>query len=127
MMTRRVEFFWGTAVTAAIGFAILSFFLLPYEALRITTDAERHRAWLLTLWTGGVFGILFGTSALLGAFRGIGFRDAYEAGGREQAAERHRNVVKPWAREPFHSSFAWWIITTGFFLVGLYFAAWILS
>lgn len=125
-MDRRARYFWGTATAAALGFAAATHLLLPYEALDIRTDAERHRVWLLTLWTGGVFAVLFGTSALLGAFRGIGVRDVHDAGGSVRAAaEQFREGVKHTAGETFHTSFAWWTVSTGALLILVYFAAWV--
>jgi hypothetical protein len=125
---RRALRFWASAAACALAFAAAARLLLPYEMLRIESDAERHRAWLLTLWTAGVFAVLFGTSALLGAFRGIGFRDVHDAGGSVlQAMDTFREGVKRSGAEPFHGSFAWWLVSTGMMLVLIYFTAWALG
>src|SRR5690606_13729107 len=68
----RAGRFWGWAVGVAIGFALAAALLMPYEALGLATEAERWRAWLLTLWTGGVLCILFGISGLLGVVVPVG-------------------------------------------------------
>ncbi len=121
-MTRTIGIFWGTALGVAAGFALAAALLLPFDALGIHSAAERERAWLLTLWTGGVLGILFGFSALLGAFSGLGVREVLEAGSLREAAEMRRRTLTRWGAESFHGSFAWWVITTGALLVGMYFA-----
>jgi hypothetical protein len=121
---RRPAFvFWGTAVAVAAVFAILAALLLPFEALGIHTLAERQRAWLLTLWTGGTLGVLFGVSALLGAFGGIGVREVLEAGGLQQATKAYREGRGRSASE-FHRSFGWWLVAVGALLIAVYFAAW---
>lgn len=124
-MSRQVGIFWGTALGVALGFALLAALLLPFEAIGLRTIAERERAWLLTVWTGGVLAILFGLSALLGAFSGMGFREVMEAGSVQQAVDTHRRTVPRRGDGEFHHSFAWWVISTGGLLVAIYFVGWI--
>jgi hypothetical protein len=123
-MNPQARFFWATALFATLGYAAATYYLLPYDALRAATDAERYRVWLLTLWTTGVFGVLFGMSALLGAFRGVGFSDIHSAGGVQEAVHRHRASLKRAGGEPFHGSFGWWTVCTGLLLIAAYFVAW---
>ncbi len=125
-MSRQLGIFWGTALGVALGFALLAALLLPFEALGLRTLAERERAWLLTVWTGGVLAILFGLSALLGTFSGLGFREVMEAGSVQKAVETHRQALKKWGDGAFHHSFAWWVISTGGLLVAIYFTAWLM-
>jgi hypothetical protein len=117
--------FWGLAVGAAALFALLSALLLPFDVLGIHTAAERQRAWLLTLWTAGVLAILFGAAALLGAFGGIGAREVIAAGSVHEAVDREQKARRRWGGASFHTSFAWWTITTGALLIVIYFVAWI--
>jgi hypothetical protein len=123
-MNRSVVVFWGSAASVAVFFAAVTAAFLPYESLRLLTAAERERAWLLTVWTGGVTSILFGLSALLGGFSGVGFRDVIESGSLRKAAELHRARLKE-NRTAFHHGFDWWLITTGALLVLIYFAGWL--
>ena len=119
-MRRR---FWGSAVAVALAFALAAALFLPYRQLHLDTEAERWRAWLLTLWTGGVMAVLFGAAGLLGYADRIGFREVREAGSLHEALERRRAQQ----RAPdggFHGNFAWWLVSTGVLLIGLYFAAW---
>lgn len=125
-MRRQVGIFWGTAFCVAAGFALLAALVLPFEALGQTTLQERERAWLLTVWTGGVLAILFGLSALLGGFSGLGFREVLEAGSVRGAIDTHRRALTRWGGADFHRSFAWWVISTGGLLIGIYFAAWLI-
>jgi hypothetical protein len=124
-MDRQARVFWASAVLVALGFAAAAYLLMPYGLLRADTAAERHHVWLLTLWTAGVFGMLFGLSALLGAFRGIGVREVHEAGGAKQAVDRHQKSMRGWGGGGrFHANFGWWTVSTGALLVLVYFAAW---
>jgi hypothetical protein len=123
-VSRSALVFWGTAVGVAVAFAAATAAFLPYEALRLATAAERERAWLLTVWTAGVFAILFGISAMLGAFGGIGFRDVMEAGSVRKATELHRQRGDPEAMA-YTRRFDWWLVATGALLVGIYFAGWL--
>jgi len=119
----RAGRFWGWAVGVAIGFALAAALLMPYEALGLATEAERWRAWLLTLWTGGVLCILFGISGLLGVVVPVGVREVVEAGSVTRAVEERRSS---WRRGEggFHGNFAWWLVATGALLVALYFVSW---
>jgi len=123
-VNRRTLVFWGSALGVAGAFAALTAAFLPYETLRLDTAAARERAWLLTLWTGGVMAILFGLSARLGAFTGIGFREVMEAGSVRKAADLHRDRLKS-ADNEFAHSFDVWLIVTGALLVAIYFVAWL--
>ena len=105
-------------------FAILAALLLPFDALGIRTLADRQRAWLLTLWTGGALGILFGASALLGAFGGIGVREVFEAGSFQQATKLYREGRARSGVSTFHRSFGWWLVMVGALLLALYFVSW---
>ncbi|CAN5418993.1 hypothetical protein BH24GEM3_BH24GEM3_25230 [soil metagenome] len=124
-MSRQAGIFWGTALGVALGFALFAALLLPFDALGLRTLEERERAWLLTVWTGGVLAVLFGLSALLGAFSGMGFREVMEAGSTSEAVETHRRSLTRFGEGPFHQSFAWWVVSTGGLLVAIYFAAWL--
>lgn len=123
-MSRGVVVFWGAAVGVAVGLAALAAAFLPYEALRLTTAAERERAWLLTVWTAGVMAILFGVSATLGAFGGVGFRDVVEAGSVTEATRLHRERLK-FDRSGYTGRFDWWLIVTGVLLLVIYFGGWL--
>jgi hypothetical protein len=123
-VNRSIVVFWGSALGVAIVFAAGAAAFLPYESLRLFTAAERERAWLLTVWTGGVVAVLFGLSARLGAFTGIGFREVVEAGSVRQAMDVHRERTKPTDSE-FARRFDAWLIATGGMLIAIYFAAWL--
>lgn len=115
--------FWGSAVAVVLVFALAAALLLPYEALQLRTEADRWRAWLLTLWTGGVMGVLFGLAGLLGFVSPVGVRDVVEAGSVARAKEERRTSLSA-GLSGFHGNFAWWMISTGALLIGLYFASW---
>jgi hypothetical protein len=123
-MNRNLLVYWGSALAVAIAFAAAAAAFLPYEALRLHTAAERERAWLLTLWSGGVIAILFGLSARLGAFTGIGFREVMEARSYRQAVEMHRARLKP-SETDFAGTFDSWLMATGAMLVAIYFVSWL--
>jgi hypothetical protein len=122
---RAAVVFWGSAVGVAVALAALAAVLLPYEALRLYTAAERERAWLITVWTAGVLAVLFGLTGLLGWRTGVGFRDIREAGSVRAAIERQREAMRARQEEPFHSRFDWWLISTGALLIGIYFLGWL--
>jgi hypothetical protein len=124
-VNRRQLKFWGSAVAVAVAFAAATAAFFPYESLRLTTAAERERAWLLTLWTAGVVAILFGLSARLGAFGGIGLREVVDAGSVQEATRLHRERVKSTQQDDFASAFDGWLMVTGAMLIGVYFVAWI--
>lgn len=130
-MSRRALRFWGSAAGAAGGAALLLWVLFPYGALGLDAPGERWRVWLLILWTAGVMSILFGASALLGAFSGLGVRDVVEAGSLGDARERRRQARSAEGEASgaarFHSDFGWWLVCTGGLLIGTYFAAWLLG
>jgi amino acid transporter len=121
---RNFLVFWGSALAVAVTFAALAAAFLPYESLRLNTAAERERAWLLTVWTGGVISVLFGLSARLGAFTGVGFREVMEAGSVRQAVEMHRERTKP-TDSDFARNFDGWLMTTGGMMIAIYFVAWL--
>jgi hypothetical protein len=96
-MTREALRFWATAGAVAVGWAVATSALFPYEALGLETGAERGRGWLLTLWTSGVMAICFGVAGMLGYAAPLGFKEAARAArGRIVApqlrlvAHRHR-------------------------------------
>lgn len=121
-MNRPALRFWASAVAVALAVAIFSALLLPFDAIGLVTRAERQRAWLLTLWTGGVMAVLFGASALLGAFHGLGLREVLEAGSLQRARDARTQAMAR-ARPGFHSSFGWWLVSVGALLILGYFAA----
>lgn len=123
-MTRGTMVFWGSALAVAVSFAALAAAFLPYETLRLHSAAERERAWLLTVWTGGMMAVLFGLSARLGAFSGIGFRDVVESGSVREATNRHRERLKGPA-DPLLGGFDGWLMIVGALLIGIYFAGWL--
>jgi hypothetical protein len=123
-VSRAALVYWGTAIGVAVAFAAAAAAFFPYEQLRLHTVAERERAWLLTVWTGGVLAVLFGTSALLGAFNGIGFRDVVEAGSVQRATERLRERQRP-DEAAYTRRFDWWLVTTGALILAIYFAGWL--
>lgn len=125
-MNRPVLVFWGTTIAVTGGFAVFSALLLPFDSLGLGTVEERQRAWLLTLWTTGVMGILFGVSSLLGAFAGVGVREVFEAGSVTEAARVHRQTRAGEGGVPFHRNFGWWLVTVGGLLILTYFAAWLM-
>ena len=123
-MTRQAVVFWGAAIAVALLVAVLSALLLPYGTIGLDSLEERQRAWLLTLWTAGVMSVLLGVSSLLGAFSGLGLRDALEAGSLQRAQAARRESLSGEERA-FHRSFGWWLVCEGGLLVATYFAAWV--
>ncbi|HEX2095493.1 MAG TPA: hypothetical protein VHG28_24065 [Longimicrobiaceae bacterium] len=121
-MSRPALRFWGWALGVAAGIAVGAALLLPYEALGLRSEAERERAWLLTVWTAGVLTLLFGLSARLGAARGVGVREVLEAGSVREAMESRRRAE----RTEVARGFDVWVMTVGGLLIGIYFAGWIL-
>jgi hypothetical protein len=120
-MSRKV--FWISAFGAALGFAGVVALLFPYGALGIHTAAEVQRAWLLTVFTGGAMAICFGVSGLLGMITPITFGDVAQAGSVIAAIET-RQEERRQLTSPFYN-FAGWTVSTGAFLVLIYFAGWI--
>jgi len=125
MTSNPVVRFWGSAVIAAALLALAAAFLLPYEWLGMVMPGERRRAWLLTMWTGGVFSILFGISTLLGTFRGVGVREVADAGSVAEAVEKDREAVREARLTGFHENFGWWLVSMGVILVLTYFVGWL--
>ncbi len=121
-MRREAMRFWGAAVLAAGGWAVLASFILPYEALGLTTGAERSRAWLLTLWTSGVMAICFGAAGIIGYGSPLGFKEVSEAGSVMEAIRARRQSQQHGGS--FYQNFAWWLIVTGLLLIVIYFLAW---
>ena len=124
-MNRKAIFFWATLLAVAAGFAAAAAFLFPYDSLRLTTQPERWRAWLLTLWTGGVMSVLFGVSALVGYISPVGFREVHEAGSVTKALEARKQLRRD--QHGFHQNFAWWLTCLGGVLIALYFVVWRLN
>lgn len=124
-MKREALRFWVSAVLAAAGWAIVTDFLLPYDALGLDTGADRGRAWLLTLWTSGVMSICFGLAGILGYAAPLGFKEVAEAGSLTQAMEARRRAKR--GQGSLHTNFAWWLTVTGTMLIGIYFLAWGIS
>lgn len=114
--------FWASAVAVALAVAVFCALLLPFSAIGLETRAERQRAWLLTLWTCGVMAALFGASALLGAFSGLGLREVLDAGSVKGARDA-RNRAMDGTKPGFHHSFGWWLVSVGLLLIATYFAA----
>lgn len=121
-MRRRSLRFWGLAVGVAAAVAVAAALLLPYEAIGLRTGEERERAWLVTVWTAGMFAILFGLTARLGGGPGLSVRDVEEAGSVAAAVEARRRARK--VEEGFRVDV--WLVATGGILVGIYFAGWLL-
>jgi hypothetical protein len=121
-MTSR-KYFWLTAAAAAIALAALAALLLPYQRLQMESLADRQGGWLLTVWTAGVMAIFFGVSGLLMSVAPVGFRDVHEAGGVLQALAKRRDERERAGDSNFYN-FAGWTVSTGGFLVLIYFAAW---
>lgn len=123
----RVGRFWLSATAVALVFPVAVALLLPYESLRLHTQAERWQAWQLTVWTGGVMSVLFGISGLIGFLNPVGLRDVVDAGSVTRAVENARSARRLGGGE-FHGNFAWWLVSTGGLLIGAYFASrWLLD
>lgn len=119
-MSGRALRFWGWAFGVAAAVALAAALLLPYEAIGLRTEAERERAWLLTVWTAGVLAVLFGATARMG-MRGVGFRDVMDAGSVRGAVEARRGIERADAGWGFDL----WLVATGGILLGIYFAGWL--
>lgn len=125
-VSRQGLVFWGSAVLAAVVFAALVPVLMPYERLRLVEAADRERAWLLTVFCGGVMAVLFGMAGLLSGPRLTTVRDVVEAGSVGKALEARERAVKEQGRERLRwRNFAGWLIAAGAALVGCYFALWL--
>jgi hypothetical protein len=120
-MSRRR--FWISAVGGAVLFAALVALLFPYRSLGMTTPPEMQHAWLLTVFTGGVMAVCFGVSGLLATVTPVTFSDVHEAGSVAAALEARKEAQRQLA-SPFYN-FAGWTVSTGIFLILIYFAGWI--
>ncbi|MBV9772723.1 MAG: hypothetical protein JO040_02160 [Gemmatimonadetes bacterium] len=120
-MTRSALRYWGSALAVALAVATAAALLFPYAALGLGSTAERERVWLLTVWTAGVLAVLFGLTARLGWAKGIGVREVSEAGSFREAADALRKSERA---DPVRRADVW-IIATGVFLIGIYFAGWL--
>lgn len=114
--------FWGAAVGVALAYALATALLLPYARLELYTEALRWRAWLLTLWTGGVLSVLFGLAGILGYRLPLGFREVADAGSIGDALEARRRAGSAEST----GNFAVWLVVTGLMLIGIYFVAWMM-
>lgn len=121
-MNRDALRFWGAALGVAAAWSVLTSAFFPYDALGLDTGSERSRAWLLTLWTSGVMAICFGLAGLLGYAAPLGFKEVAEAGSLTQAIEARRQARR--TTGSIYRNFAWWLIVTGAFLIGIYFLVW---
>lgn len=120
-MSRSALRYWGSALAVALIVAASAALFFPYAALGLRTAAERERVWLLTVWTAGVLAVLFGVTARLGWARGIGVREVAEAGSFRAAVDARRSSERA---APVRQADVW-IIATGVFLIGIYFAGWL--
>lgn len=118
--------FWGSALLVAAAFAAAAPLLLPYGVLRLEDPADRERAWLLTVFIGGVMAVLFGGSALISGPRALGIREVVEAGGVQRARERLRRARAAAAAENDGArlNFGVWLVAAGAFLIAIYFVLW---
>jgi hypothetical protein len=123
---RPALFFWASAVLAATAFAVLAPHLLPYGRLGLETQAERERAWLLTVFCAGVLAVLFGVSAALGVGpKMLAFRDVADAGSVIAAKEQARRAGALRPTRGYSGNFALWTVAVGGFLLAIYFGLWL--
>jgi hypothetical protein len=109
--------FWGSAAAASIAFAAL----VPLP-IALSPAPDRHRIWLLTVFTTGVMMALFGLAGLISGRRSVGMRDVIEAKGVVNALQR---VGRDRAESPGYTrNAAVWCMVTGALLVVVYFALW---
>jgi len=120
-MSRKI--FWISAFGAALGFAGVVALLFPFGALGLHSATEMQRAWLLTVFTGGAMAICFGVSGLLGLITPVTFGDVAQVGSVVAAVEA-RQEERRRLTNPFYN-FAGWTVSTGAFLVLIYFTGWI--
>lgn len=121
---RRRTFLISVGLAAGL-FAALAAWLFPYGALGIEGAPERHRIWLLTLWSAGVMAICFGAAGLLAGVTPLGFRDVAEAGSVDGAIESRRASLRDRSADFFN--FAGWTTSVGLSLLLIYFVAWIVG
>ena len=114
--------FWSTAAAVSVLLALGARWLFPYDLLGIEDLQDRHRTWLLTLWTGGVMAICFGGSGLIGTFSPLGFRDVADAGSVRAAIEMRERARRE--RAGGFYNFAGWLVALGGCLILLYFVGW---
>lgn len=125
-MNRDARVFWGSAALAAAAFAALTPLLLPYGKLGLTAVADRERAWMLTVFCGGVLALLFGASGMLGTTRYLSVRDVHDAGSVKDALHRHVQASRATGDGgPYTRNFGLWVIATGAFLLAIYSVLWI--
>jgi hypothetical protein len=122
---RPALFFWASAVLAATAFALLTPYLLPYGRLGLVTQADREKAWLVTVFCAGVMAVLFGTSASLGTLRYLGVRDVMAEGDAVRAIEKERRAKGDPEGRPYTRNFGLWTVATGVFLIAIYFGLWL--
>lgn len=121
-MSRAALRFLGSALGMALAVAATVALFFPYRAVGALSGAERERIWLLTVWTAGVLAVLFGLTARLGWARGMGVREVSEAGSFRAALDALRRSERAATVRQADV----WIIATGVFLIGIYFAGWLL-
>lgn len=117
--------FWLSSLAAAVGLSVAIAFLFPFGMLGIEPGPERERGWLLTVFTSGVMAICFGASALLGWIAPLTVRDVDDAGNVNAALDARREAMSRMRSSPFFYNFAGWTVSTGGFLLLIYFAGWI--
>jgi hypothetical protein len=122
-MERPVTF-WGSAAGVAMAFAGLVPVLFPFRRLGLVTAADQGRVWLLVVFIAGVVAILFGTAALLGGPRMITVRDVVDEGGVAKARASREAAARARAERRTYGNAATWLMTTGAFLVAIYFVLW---
>ena len=124
-MRRSTVVFWGSAVLVAAVFSALVPVLMPYEALRLVLEADRERAWLLTVFCGGVMALMFGLTGALGGPKLLGVRDVMEAGSIADAQARVAQTHAEREARSYDRNFGVWLVVVGAFLIAIYFGLWI--
>jgi hypothetical protein len=117
--------FWLLAGGVALAIAGTAALLQPAGWLGLETRAERIHVWLLTVFTAGVFAVLFGTSALLGVFRPLGIRDVHDAGSVRAAVKARNEQIRQDRSSGYANNFGWWTVATGAILIVIYFIGWL--
>lgn len=117
--------FWLLSAGAALALAGAAALFQPADWLGLETRAERIHVWLLTVFTAGVFAVLFGTSALLGVFRPLGVRDVSEAGSVKAAMQMREEEIRRDRSAGYANNFGWWTVATGAILILIYFIGWL--
>lgn len=119
---REVLWFWGSSALAAALFAAVAPLLLSLTRLRADTAAGRERVWLATVFCTGMMVLLLGTSSALGVRVNL---LRYFAPGPELGDSREREGASAARRRgPYTRNAALWCVSTGAFLVAIYFALW---